>query len=654
VNGQHVGQHRGGYTAFAFEITDHVKTGDNQVEVIVSNEERADVIPLSGDFPLFGGIHRSVRLITTESVCITPLDYASPGVYIRQRDLTPASGTVDVTAKVSNGTTAASDVAVQVTVRDAGGAIVAESGATTTVAASQTAPAKVTLKVDTPALWHGLESPYLYSVSTVLSVGGRVVDEVVQPLGFRSFRFDKDEGFFLNGQYQKIHGVSRHQDVKGRGAALTEADHRRDLELILDMGTNSVRLSHYPHSEFFYDLCDSTGLTTWSEIAWVGSNASGYNDTEELKANIRESLIEMIRQNYNHPSVLVWGIYNELHDPEELSPVPFIRELHELAKEEDPDRPTTAANHMMGEMQGNTDLTAWNHYFGWYRGHSPQIGDWFDEAHRKYPDVPIGIAEYGAGGSINHHEEDLTRPFPFAHPWHPEEWQAEVHEENWKEISSRKFVWGSYIWNMFDFASFFRREGDALGMNDKGMVTYDRSVRKDVFYFYRANWSERPTVHIANRRHRLRQSDHISVKAYSNAEEVSLNVNGETVGTATGDQGVFRWDDVALSKGNNVVIASASIGGVTHEDRVVWLYDQSGTLDLVIAFFQYGIKPILVLSLLMVFVAFGQGWKAKLSGWKKWTWRGVFALSATVFLVITGGWIYAGTYRIDIFAYSLI
>jgi beta-galactosidase len=653
VNGTHVGQHRGGYTAFSFEITDYVNPGsENRIVVEVNNEASDVLIPLSGDFPLFGGLHRSVHLITTDLVCITPLDYASPGVYIRQREVSTASGTVDVTAKVSNGGPT-TEAAVEVSIIDASGTEVARSDATVQAASSETTPATVTLTVSSPSLWHGRKSPYLYSVVTRVRIKGLVVDEVIQPLGFRTFRFDKDKGFFLNGEHQKILGVARHQDVKGRGSALVNEDHRRDLEHILDMGANSVRLSHYPHSEFFYDLCDSSGLTVYTEIPWVGSNGPGYNSDEGLKANIRQSMIEMIRQNFNHPSVILWGIQNELHNPDELSPLPYIREMHDLAKQEDPDRPTAAANAMIVNLIG-TDVTGWNQYFGWYRGHSPQMGDWLDETHETYPDVAIGITEYGAGGSINHHEENVRRAFPFAHPWHPEAWQAQVHEDNWREISSREYVWGSYLWNMFDFASFFRREGDALGMNDKGMVTYDKQTRKDVFYFYRANWSEEPTVYIANRRYVKREQAETSVKVYANAEEVTLSVNGDAYGPVKGEQGIFLFNDVFLTKGNNVVLAAGVIGGKVHEDRVVWLHDDSGRLDTLIGFFRYGIKPVFGISLLTIFFGFGQGWKAGLAGWKKWAWRGVFVLSALIFVAITIGWIWGGMYRIDIFAFSLI
>ena len=654
VNGTHVGQHRGGYTAFAFEITDFVHEGVNEIVVEVSNEPQKDVIPLSGDFPLFGGIHRSVRLITTDPVCITPLDYASPGVFIRQKDLSDVSGTIDVTVKVSNGGLAAEDATVRVVVRDAEGVTVAKQETLTGLAAGETIPVVVSATVASPTRWQGLKGPYLYSVTSQVLKGGRVIDEIVQPLGFRTFHFDAKKGFFLNDRHLKIRGIARHQDVAGRGGALRPEDHRRDLEHILDMGTNSVRLSHYPHSELFYDLCDSTGLTVYTEIAWVGSTASGFNDSEGIKTNIRQSMLEMIRQNYNHPSVIIWGIQNELHNPDELSPLPYIKEMHDLARIEDPDRLTAAANMMMTNMIG-TDITGWNQYFGWYIGHSSQIGDWMDETHAELPHVPMGITEYGAGGSIEHHEEKIRRAFPFAHPWHPEAWQAQVHEENWKEIAARDYVWGSYIWNMFDFASFFRREGDAIGMNDKGMVTYDRRVRKDVFYFYRANWSDDPTVYIANRRYQLRETDDTSVKVYSNADQVLLSVNGTSIGKGRGEgQGIFRWEDVRLKKGNNVVVASATIDGKAHEDRVVWLFDDSSTTDAVIVFFRYGIKPTVVISLLLVFVGFGQGWRAGLLGWKKWAWRGIFVVSTLVFLAITGGWIWAMTYRIDILAYSLI
>lgn len=654
VNGAHVGQHRGGYVSFAFEITDHVREGENEIVVVVNNEPQEDVIPLSGDFPLFGGLHRDVRLIQTHPVCITVTDHASPGVFIRQRDLTDASGSVDVTVKVSNGSGTAVDALVRVIVKDAHGGEVARGEGPADVAPGTTAPTVVSATVPNPTRWHGRKQPYLYSVTSQVVVDGSVVDEVVQPLGFRTYRFDPDQGFFLNGEYQKIKGIARHQDVAGRGGALLREDHYRDLEHILDMGTNSVRLSHYPHSELFYDLCDSTGLTVYTEIAWVGSTGPGFNDSQGLKDHIRQSMIEMIRQNYNHPSVILWGIQNELHDPEELSPLLYMKEMHALAKQEDPDRLTVAANIMISDLIA-TDVTGWNQYFGWYIGHGPQIGDWMDETHAALPDVPIGITEYGAGGSIYHQEEDIRRAFPFAHPWHPEAWQATVHEQNWKEIAARKYIWGSYIWNMFDFASFFRREGHEIGMNDKGMVTYDRSVRKDVYYFYRANWSEAPTVYVTGRRYRLRETDDTRVKVYSNAEAVSLEVNGASLGDGRREeQGIFLWEDVSLRKGNNVVVASATIDGSRHEDRVVWLYDDSGRTDAMIWFFRYGIKPTLVVSLLMTFVAFGQGWRAGLAGWKKWTWRGVFGLAAIVFLAITGGYLYALTWRIDLFAYSII
>ena len=658
VNDAKIGQHRGGYTAFAFEITDHVRVGEqNTIRVEVNNEKTKDVIPLAGDFTLFGGLHRSVRLLTSPPICITPIDHAGPGVYLRQRDVSSTSAQVDVTAKVSNASADRAKIELRVKIADADGHIVGSEKVEVATRPGRRDTGSVTISIENPRLWDGLKSPHLYAVTAQILLGGEVLDEVVQPLGLRTFRFDRDKGFFLNGKHLKLQGVSRHQDVKGKGAALSVEDHRRDLDLILDMGANSVRLAHYPHSEFFYNLCDSAGLVVWSEIPWVGSTDSGFDSGGPFATQTRLVTYEMIRQNFNHPSVVMWGVYNELSNPEDASPVPLIKELETIAKAEDPDRVTTAASFLWDDdpMHAATDVIAWNQYHGWYYGQSSGIGTWLDDTYERYPEAHIGVSEYGAGGSVNHHAEKMVRPFPAFHEWHPERYQAHLHETSWKEIAARDFVWGSYVWNMFDFSASWRREGDALGINDKGMVTYDRGIRKDAFYFYRANWSDAPTLHIADRRYRLRTSEETQVRVYSNANEVELNVNGLSLGIQKGATGVFRWGNVPLVKGNNVVLATASIGATVHEDRVVWMLDGSSVLtNYLIPIFQWWLKPILVLSLLFAFVAAGQGWKAGLAGWRKWVWRIVSAACALLFVAIIGGWIYGLTTYIDIFEYSLL
>ncbi len=534
VNGHAAGQHRGGYTAFAFEITPFVRPGaENTLVVRVDNRKparrpatRRRLQHLRGPAP--AGLARDHR-----SRCISPLDHASPGVYVRQPKVSEAEAQVEVTTVVSNGGAGPAAVSLTTTLLDAAGASVAEATRDESVAPGE---ARVTqgLSITRPHLWQGREDPYLYRVRVRVAVGGQLVDEVTQPLGLRTLRFDAKEGFFLNGKPLKIRGVSRHQDWKGQGAALTNADHETDLALILEVGANAVRLAHYPHAEHFHDLCDRKGLLVWAEIPFVDSFMGGYADTPAFRENGRQQLREMIRQGTNHPSVFLWGLYNELTERGGRGPaqLAYVKELQALAKEEDPGRPTTAAS-LLGPtnpLASVPDTIAFNRYFGWYNGQPDGLGPFLDEAARALPGRPIGVSEYGAGGDPSHHENRPRRPFPFAHPWHPEEHQSIVHEANWSAIEARRFVWGGFVWNMFDFGVHSRREGGTNATNDKGLVTYDRSLRKDAFYFYKASWSPEPVLYITSRRHVVREAAETDVKVYANVEDVELRVNDQSAG----------------------------------------------------------------------------------------------------------------------------
>ena len=658
VNGKYLGQHRGGYSAFAFEITNAVILGEeNLIEVKVDNSKTEDVLPLGGDFNIYGGIYRPVQLIVTEKVCITPLDFASPGVYLVQKNVSGEKAVIDVVTKVSNGTAVLQDVEIEATVTDGDGISVQKGLANVSVESSSTKNGIISLIIENPHLWNGVDDPYLYSVRITLKIDGKIVDEILQPLGLRFYNTDAENGFFLNGNHVKIKGVSRHNDWAGVASALSEEHHRIDMDLIKEIGANGIRLAHYQHAEYFYSLCDTTGMMVWAEIPFVGSDQKGFADSEEFRANARQQLQELIRQNFNHPSILFWGLYNEIGMKNDSVLTAIINDLYHLAKEEDKTRETVAASFVTrsdDDLHKIPEMIAWNQYYGWYYGKPEKLGDFLDRMHEEEPEYKIGVSEYGAGGSPIQHEEKIRRPFPFFHPWHPEEFQCTVHEGNWKAIAERPFVWGSYIWNMFDFGSHFRREGDAIGMNDKGMVTYDRKIKKDVFYFYKANWSGEPVIHITNSRFVIREKDEISVKVYSNLEDVELFVNGESLGKRQGEYATLVWEDVELGKGNNVVKAVGTKKGEKYSSSVVWIYEKNAAISFAITFMRWLIKPFIVLLLVLSIWFIRLLVKKRVKSWRK-VLVIIFLVMAVLLLVaIAVGQIMGSKNGINLFEYSLI
>jgi beta-galactosidase len=656
VNGEPVGRHRGGYTAFAFEITPFVVPGgENRLVVRVDNRPQPDVMPTGGDFNVYGGLHRPAWLVTTGPVAISLLDHASPGVSVRQAKVSEAEAQVEVTTVVSNGGGTPEAVTVSTAVLDASGAVVAEAAREAGVAPGETRVAQP-LTISRPRLWQGRDDPYLYRVRVRLAVAGRIVDEVAQPLGLRTLRFDAREGFFLNGRALKVRGVSRHEDREGKGSALAPADHETDVALMLEMGANAVRLAHYPHPDHVLELCDRAGLLAWVEVPFVDSFMGGYADTPAFRENGKQQLRETIRQGMNHPSVFLWGLYNELTERggRGKAQLAYVKELQALAKEEDPGRPTTAAS-LLGPtnpLVSVPDTIAFNRYFGWYNGQPDDLGPFLDEAARALPRTPIGVSEYGAGGDPSHHEQRPRRPFPFAHPWHPEEHQSIVHEANWAAIAERRFVWGSFVWNMFDFGVHLRREGAKNGRNDKGLVTWDRSVRKDAFFFYKAAWSEEPVLHVAGRRHVVRDGARTEVKVYANVESVSLRLNGEALPPPSGTPPVLVWTDVALRKGNNVVEASGRRGGRELADTVVWTYDAQPLVPAVASLLRWWIKPLYVASALAALVLFAKGFGDRPAGRLRTGIRLLFWLSFAWLLILLALWALGAWFGVGVFDYS--
>lgn len=432
------------------------------------------------------------------------------------------------------------------------------------------------MQVESPRLWNGKADPYLYQVKSQLLSNGRVVDEISQTVGFRFFHVDAGKGFFLNGEYLDLRGLCRHEDVSGKRSALTREDHELDMELINEIGATSLRLTHYPHSGYFYDLCDRNGIVLWTEIPLVGPGGyswTGYVNNPSLHSHAKQVLTELIRQNYNHPSICFWGLFNEIKLDFD-DPVPLMTELGKLAKTEDPSRLTTCATFLDSDHYNEvSDLIAWNKYFGWYGGSPNEMGEWADKMHSHLPRKPIGISEYGAGASIFQHEEEMKAPNPSGR-WHPEGWQAYYHEENWRELSKRPFICGKYIWVMADFGSTIRSEGDTLGMNDKGIITYVRKTKKDAFFFYKANWNNDPMVYLADRRHTIRKSKSTTIKCYSNLPEVELFVNGKSFGISKPDEvKIAKWANAELNSGKNRIEVKAKNGEKVLTDFCEWVLD---------------------------------------------------------------------------------
>ena len=566
INKHFIAEHKGGYTCFCIEITNYVKTGQqNSVEVQVSNAIRQDVLPLVGDFNVYGGIHRPVSLLVTSKDCISPLDHASPGVYLTPVDVSAASATVNILTKLS--VTDKSHLQVSAEIMDANNHMVAATSGNVT----DNMQCTQVLKLKSPHLWNGRSSPYLYTAVIKLLRNGRVIDNVTQPLGIRYFKVDADKGFSLNGKYLDLHGLGFHEDVQGKGSALDTADYDRDMQLINEIGATTLRLTHYPHGKYFYDLCDRNGLVLWSEIPFVGPggySGDGYIKSSELESHVKQVLTELIRQNYNHPSIFFWGLFNELkldHD----NPVPFLKQLNALAKKEDPTRLTTCASFLDStNFNGVTDLIAWNKYFGWYGGEFKDLGVWADKMHSQTAPEPIAISEFGAGGSPFKHWESKEKPSADSR-FHPEEWQTLYHEESWRELQKRQFMWGKYVWALADFGSSIRNEGDTPGVNDKGLVTYDRSIKKDAFYFYKVNWNTEPMVYITDRRNTTRNKPVTDIKVYSNVPGVSLKVNGIVQGgTRDPDElHIITWENIELKKGpNKIEITSEQAKHLLHDE----------------------------------------------------------------------------------------
>jgi beta-galactosidase len=570
-NGTFIGRHLGGYASFCFDITESVKFGEENLLAVrvdnadTSSESDLRIIPLSGDFNKYGGLCRGVRLIITEPVHITPLDYASPGVYLTASNVSEKGADLEIKTLVRNTGSGMQNVTIRTQVFDAAGKIVKKLKSTQVIDPG-TEPVLQTAHINKPHLWNGRKAPYLYSVTVELSLFNRPVDMVRQPLGLRYYSVDKDKGFFLNGEHYDLVGVAMHEDRFGKGRAISDADREQDMNLMLEMGCTWIRPSHYQHGEKFYDLADESGMVLSSEIPIV----NGALFSEEFIENCESQLTELIRQNYNHPSILFWIIYNELTTAGSET---IIDRLNKLVKAEDPARITSCAHSNASDhspWSKVTDTLAYNRYMGWYGKSPDDFAPWADKIHSERPEDCVGITEYGAGANAFQHQIPPVYPGPYAE-FHPEEYQLYYHEKYWLAMKARPFLWCKTVWCGFDFAVDNRDEGSQIELNDKGMVTRDRKIKKDIFYWYKANWNSEPMVYITSRRAQKQRTIPPYIKVYSNCESVELFVNGASCGVRKNADNIFLWEgELGLKDGENEIKAVAA-GNL--EDSIVWDMD---------------------------------------------------------------------------------
>lgn len=535
VNGNKINAHKGGYSAFVTDLTPYIKNGCT-LEIAVDNSDFEEVYPSSADFTFWGGLYRNVSLIETAPCHFSFSDYSSCGVYATPRK-TNGSWALDVKCLIDNMN---ENIKVRYTLKNAEG---------DTVIQKVSSQSEITLDCGSPFLWDGIKNPYLYTLSCELVENERILDNVAVKVGFRTVEIDSEKGLFLNGKAYKLRGVSRHQDRENMGNAITEKEHLEDINLILEMGANSVRLAHYQQNSYLYDLCDEKGVLVWAEAPVISSFS------EQKQENAKQQLTELVKQNYNHPSIFCWGIENEItqnkKNGKSKALIPCIRELNSLVKSLDGTRFTTCAQLSVldseSELNRITDILGYNHYFGWYDFSFDFLNKWLDSFHSNYPDINLCLSEYGAEGLVNLHSATPVQGD------YTEEYQCIFHEEYIKAITSRDWLWGSYVWNMFDFGAANRREGGVLGKNNKGLVTYDRKVKKDSFYLYKAYWSNEPFVHICGRRFKNRKAGLYDIKVYSNKPEVTLTVNGRKY-TQKGDK-IFIFKEIEIVMGENKLSA---------------------------------------------------------------------------------------------------
>ena len=533
-NGRELGTHKGGFSTFRFDLTPAMKREGNVLTVVVSNAP-SDIYPQNADFTFYGGLYRDINFIEVNDAHFDLLMNGTDAVFVTPHNT--GKTRVDLFPVNAEGCT------IRVALRDGEGNYVAHADVD---AAAHT---HVLMDVAHPHLWNGMEDPFCYTCEATILRNGEVQDDVFVAYGYRSFRVCPNTGFWLNGKNVPLHGVSRHQDRLDKGWAISKADHEEDIALIKELGANTIRLAHYQHDQYFYELCDYTGFILWAEIPFI----SQFIPTQAAYENTISQMTELVAQNYNHPAICFWGISNEIligADREDLRQ--NLRDLHELAKAMDPSRLTTMAQVSMTPMDSEhnhiTDVVSYNHYFGWYGGEVEDNGPWLDKFHALHPDKCLGVSEYGAENILMWHSAQ-----PENHDY-TEEYANHYHQEMLKTFAQRPYLWATHQWNCFDFAADARNEGGVQGRNSKGLVTYDRKIKKDAFYLYKAWWNPEPMVFVSGCRFVDRAPEERNVIVYTNCDTVTLVINGQEVATKAAVDHMIVFENI-LVDGENVVWA---------------------------------------------------------------------------------------------------
>lgn len=565
INGISIGTHTGGFAAFDFDITDKVTLNkENTIAVKVDNSESIKACPLTADFTFFGGITRTVELIFTNKTYITPMDFASCGVYITQKNVSEKSADISVKTKIKNDNASENNITIKTIIKDLSGKTVQQGSIDKTIPSGTLIESTNLFSIANPHLWNAMKDPYTYSVTVQLYNKDLLLDEVTQPLGIRYYRIDANQGFFLNGMNYKLHGVAFHEDRKNKGRAISDQDRKNDIKVLKEMGCTYFRLTHYQHGDYTYRYCDTAGIVLWTEIPLVNK----VDNSKEFADNAKQQLIELIRQNYNHPSILFWGLCNEIDYHSGPKPDSLVNELNILAHHEDSTRLTTLA--AMYDKNGTNaipDLYAGNKYHGWYYETINDFATWASKQHTTFPNLKLGVSEYGAGGNITHHEDKGEKPAQGG-PFHPEEYQNVFHETFWKTIQSCPYLWSSAVWVGFDFSCDGRNEGGVPGINDKGLLTHDHLTKKDAYYFYQANWSDKPVIYITGRHYEERTGNEAIIKVYSNCETVKLTINGREQKSTPGFNHIFNFKYSQFMHGKNMILATGILNGKEYTDLI--------------------------------------------------------------------------------------
>ena len=545
VNGQQLAHHDGGYSTFRVNITNALQD-QNLVVVAVDNSVNETVYPQKADFTFYGGLYRTVSIISVDSTHFDLDYYGGPGIRV-----TPELKGADAAVSIETMVTDAKDgQKIRYTIKEADGTVVGSE----TKAADE---AECTMTIAGVHRWNGRKDPYLYTAEAELLDGDAVIDAVSARFGCREFFIDPEKGFFLNGESYPLHGVSRHQDRWGVGNALLPEHHEEDIDLIMELGATTIRLAHYQHDQYFYDLCDEKGLVIWAEIPYISSHMPTGRE------NTISQMKELVLQNYNHASIVVWGLSNEItmggDSDEDLRENHVI--LNDMVHEMDHTRLTTMAVVSMCDINDPyieiPDCISYNHYFGWYGGDTSMNGPWMDHFHEVHPNIPIGMSEYGCEG-LNWHTSDPKQGD------YTEEYQAYYHEELIKQLFTRPYIWSTHVWNMFDFGCDARNEGGESGQNHKGLVTIDRKYKKDAFYAYKAWLSDEPFVHICGKRYVDRVEDVTKVTVYTNQPSVELFANGQSLGKKESADHFYYYE--VPNDGETILKAVA--GDCTDESRI--------------------------------------------------------------------------------------